>query len=376
MKKLRFIAAVISLLMLTACGKSGEPNISETETVTETAADTEQTAAETTAAETTTAETTETTEEITSSNAQTVAEVTENSSFRLYEPEVKDGAPEICDLEAIKARRRSDMAENYTGEADNWDFSGYSDPVDIAEKFFGYSFDDSDPVTSYIEDDFDLDGNTEYYLCMAEYALREIPDAENNYDATIVTSIYYIDDDSTLMNTFSRLIQMAIPESLYGNSAEEALNNRLNDFSVSESNLKFQIYCGYGSFNAPIVIDNGDSKHILWKNDNSYPGDFGAYIFWGDKYIRTEISAPSESLGGFYEWNETIEDLFFKEKQENFDDDFWATTVNLATKLDLYTYPEINGKVNTMKWDGQNYVYSITAPKNEETLKSGPIEWK
>lgn len=371
MKKQIFIAAICSAVMLSSCSKNGEPDVSET---TAEAADevTVEASAQTT-------ETTSITEESTSVSTESVSETAAdivNNNFNLYEPEVKVGAPEVCDLDAIKARRRTDMAENYTAEGEYipeyWHFDEYPDPADFVEKHFGYSFDDSDPVTSYVEDDFDLDGNSEYYLCMAEYALKPIPNIENSYDAAIVTSVYYIDDDGTVNNAFSRLAQMNIPEALFGDSAEDVLNNHLNH---NENNLKFQIYCGYGSFLPPVVIDNGDSKHLFWKNDNSYPDDYGAYIFWGDKSIRVEISSPSASLGGFYEWDGTSEEIFWNER-EKFGEDFWATSVNLATKLDLYTYPEINGKVNTLKWDGQNYVYNIINQNNGSSLESGSVEWK
>ena len=87
-----------------------------------------------------------------------------------------------------------------------------------------------------------------------------------------------------------------------------------------------------------------------------------------------EISSPSLSFGGFYEWGDMPEEIFFNER-DKFGDDFWATEINLATKLDLYTYPEINGKVNTLKWDGQNYVYNMIERKYDRSPESGPVEW-
>ena len=77
----------------------------------------------------------------------------------------------------------------------------------------------------------------------------------------------------------------------------------------------------------------------------------------------------------FYEWGGTADELFWKER-EKFGDDFWATEINLATKLDLYTYPELNGKVNTLKWNGENYVYDIVEEdRSGQSLKSGTVEW-
>lgn len=387
MKRQIYIAAICSALMLSACGESSKPAISETtfsETITDAAdevtAESEMITADVTYE--TTAQTT-ITEESTSAATENVSETTvdliSDSCFKMYELEVKDGAPEICDLAAIKARRRTDMAEHYTtwqesNSVNDWNFDEYSDAADLIEKEFGYSFENSAPVTTYVEDDFDLDGNQEYYLCMAEYVVKPYSNEPNAYDGAIVTSVYYIDDDGTVMNTFSKLVQMCTPEALYGDSAEDALNKHLSYYS-NENNLRFQIERGYGDFLAPLVIDNGDSKHLLWKNGNDYPSDWGAYIFWGDKSIRVEISSPSASLGGFYEWGDTPEALFWAER-EKFGEDFWATEINLATKLDLYTYPEINGKVNTMKWDGQNYVYNIIERNNNSSLESGPIEWK
>lgn len=385
MKSQKYIAVIFSALMLSACGESSEPAVSQTtEAADEVTSESEMTTAEETVE--TTAQTTELTsiiEENTSAVTENVSETTvdliSDRPFGIYEIEVKDGAPEICDLDAVKARRRTDMAEHYTtwqesNSVNNWNFDEYSDAADLIEKEFGYSFENSAPVTTYVEDDFDLDGIQEYYLCMAEYAVKPYSNEPNAYEAAIVTSVYYIDDDGTVMNTFSKLVHMNTPEALYGDSAEDALNYYLNSFS-DENNLRFQIERGYGDFLAPLVIDNGDSKHLLWKNGNDYPSDWGAYIFRGDKSIRVEISSPSASLGGFYEWGGTPEELFWAER-EKFGEDFWATEINLATKLDLYSYPEINGKVNTMKWDGQNYVYNIIERNNNSSLESGPIEWK
>ncbi|MGN0667025.1 MAG: hypothetical protein ACI4KF_10930 [Huintestinicola sp.] len=394
MKRQIITAAILSALMLSACSNSSEPDAAETafsETMTEAASETASESETTTAeAETTTVESTEettaettveTTEltSITEEVSETIVEPISNSSFRMYELEVKDGMPEICDADAIKARRRTDMAEHYTTwqeeyYSDVWNFGEFADPADFIETYFGYSFDNSAPVTSYVEDDFDLDGNPEYYLCMAEYVVKPDADEPNTYDGGIVTSVYYIDDDGTVMNTFSKLVQLCIPERLYGDSAEDALNSSLRGYS-DENNLKFQIERCYGNYLSPLVIDNGDSKHLFWKNDNSYPSDWGAYIFRGDKSIRVEISSPSASLGGFYEWSGKPEEVFFAERKK-FGDDFWATQINLATKLDLYTYPEINGKVNTLVWDGQNYVYNIIEPNDYSSYVSGPVEWK
>ena len=380
MKRQIYIAVILSALMLSACSESSEPTVSETtfsETITEAA---DEVTAETTAQ---TTEMTSITEESTSAVTENVSETTvdliSDSCFKMYELEIKDGAPEICDLAAVKARRRTDMAEHYTtwqesNSVNNWNFDEYSDAADLIEKEFGYSFENSAPITTYVEDDFDFDGNQEYYLCMAEYVVKPYLNGSNAYEAAIVTSVYYIDDDGTVMNTFSKLVQMCNTEPLYGDSAEDALNNYLSSYS-DENNLRFKIERGYGDFLAPLVIDNGDSKHLFWKNGNDYPSDWGAYIFWGDKSIHVEISSPSASLGGFYEWGGTPEELFWAER-EKFGEDFWATEINLATKLDLYTYPEINGKVNTLKWDGQNYVYNIIEQNNYSSLESGSIEWK
>lgn len=387
MKRAKYIAVIFSALMLSACGESSDPAASETtfsettEAADEAASESEMTTSDETTAQT--AELTSLTEESTSAVTENVSETAvdliSDRPFGIYEVEIKDGAPEICDLDAVKARRRTDMAEHYTtwqesNSVNDRNFDEYSDAADFIEQHFGYSFENSAPVTSYVEEDFDLDGNQEYYLCMAEYVVAPYPDSPNNYEAAIVTSVYYINDDGAVMNTFSKLVEMCIPEALSGDSAEEALNSHLRYFE-DENNLKFQIERGYGDFLAPLVIDNGDSKHLLWKNGNDYPSDWGAYIFSGDKSIRVEISAPSASLGGFYEWGSAPEDVFFTER-EKFGEDFWATEINLATKLDLYTYPEINGKVNTLKWDGQNYVYNIVERNNNSSLESGPIEWK
>lgn len=384
----KLTAAVLLAIALSACG-GGESKVSETaaaETTDETVLSEEVTTEETTA------ETTETTAEGTTaaeSVSETAAVPVSDGHFALYEPEVKDGVPEVCDLDTIKAMRRADMAEKYTSWREDYDMGWrelgkYSDAADFAENYFGYSFDSSDPVTSYVEDDFDLDGKTEYYICMAEYVMAQLEpvssqlaDADADlyyYDISVVASVYYADDDGTPKNVFSRLVGVNTPETPCGYTAEDALANCFV-FSQRENNLKFQFQRGYFDFLAPLVIDNGDSKHLLWKNGDDYPADAGAYIFWLDRECRVEISSPSASLGGFYEWGGTADELFWKER-EKFGDDFWATEINLATKLDLYTYPELNGKVNTSKWNGENYVYDIVEEdRSGQSLKSGAVEW-
>jgi len=387
MKSKRITAALLLTLMLAACGGNSEPAVSETAISDSAAESTELTSAaevseesastaESTAAETTES-TTEAAEEITSESTttETTVDLRRERCFELYEPEIKEGVPAICDIDALKARRRTDMAER---SDDSYLLrrelapEDYSDAADFAERYFNYSFDESSPTCSYVEDDFDLDGKNEYYLCMAEYVIVPYSIEYKSYDTAIVTSVYYIDDDGAEKNAFSQLVEMSIPEPLYGDTAEEALNNQLS--YSDENNLMFQINCGYGSYLAPLVIDNGDSKHLMWKNDDSYPSDWGAEIFWLDKHCRVEISSPSSSLGGFYEWGEVPEELFFNER-DKFGEDFWATPINLASKLDLYTYPEVSGKVNTMKWDGNNYVYDIIADPYDNKPESGPVEW-
>ncbi|MGN0603094.1 MAG: hypothetical protein ACI4I2_03880, partial [Oscillospiraceae bacterium] len=122
MKRQIYIAAICSALMLSACSESSEPAVSETtfsETMTEAAgevtAESEMTTADVT--DETTAQTTiteESTSAVTEKVSETIVDLISNSSFKMYELEVKDGAPEICDLAEVKARRRTDMAEHYT----------------------------------------------------------------------------------------------------------------------------------------------------------------------------------------------------------------------------------------------------------------------
>ncbi|MDY3792575.1 MAG: hypothetical protein SOZ56_08900 [Oscillospiraceae bacterium] len=125
----------------------------------------------------------------------------------LYKLGVKEEA-KVCDYDNIKARCSADMAKKYTSLRDNYevilvDIEKYPDAADFAELYFGYSFEASDPVASYIEDDFDFDGNTEYYLCMAQYAMRPL---EDNYGicyniavVTSMTTVYYIGSAKKLL---------------------------------------------------------------------------------------------------------------------------------------------------------------------------------
>ncbi|MBQ7783649.1 MAG: hypothetical protein IJ368_06735, partial [Oscillospiraceae bacterium] len=230
MKKQRIVAAILLTLMLTACAESSEPVVSEdisTQAAAE-ASEVTSSEAEITLSETTTelTELTTTTEESSSATETSTEETTlalENKRcFELYEPEVKEGVPAICDIDAIMARRRTDMAE----KSDNSYFllreldpEDYSDAADFAERYFRYSFDESSPTCSYVEDDFDLDSKTEYYLCMAEYVIVPYSIEQKTYDTAIVTSVYYIDDDGTEKNAFSQLVEMCIPEPLYGDTA-------------------------------------------------------------------------------------------------------------------------------------------------------------
>lgn len=104
----KLTAAVLLAIALSACG-GGESKVSETaaaETADETVLSEEVTTKETTA------ETTETT--AAESVSETAAVPVSDGHFALYESEVKDGVPEVCDLDTIKAMRRADMAEKYT----------------------------------------------------------------------------------------------------------------------------------------------------------------------------------------------------------------------------------------------------------------------
>lgn len=358
-------------LMMSACGNNSESTVSE--------AITEEESAKVTAETSSAVETIDITTSVTTENlSETNADFKRESYFILYEPGVRDGVPEVCNYNDIKARCRTDMAEKYTSWRDDYeamliDTDKYSDAADFAELYFGYSFEASDPVASYIEDDFDFDGNTEYYLCMAQYATRPLEDDYGiYYNIAVVTSVYYIDDDGSAKNALSDLVHVSTADQIYANSSKEALN--YFQAHSDENNLKFQIACGYGSFLTPIIIDNGDSKHLFWKRNNDYPSDRGAHILWHDKSCWVDVSAPSASLGGFYEWDDTADELFFQELKK-FADHFSLNEINLATKLDLYTYPEINGKVNTVKWGGEHYVYNIINDHGGYAPQSGPIEW-
>lgn len=107
------------------------------------------------------------------------------------------------------------------------------------------------------------------------------------------------------------MVHVSAADQIYANSSKEALN--YFQAYPDENNLKFQMACGYGSFLTPNIIDNGDNKHLFWKRNNDYPSDRGAYILWHDKSCWVDVSASSASLGGFYERDDTTDEIFFQE---------------------------------------------------------------
>ena len=138
MKRQLLSAAILSTLMLSACGVDSDTVNSETtfseaiaEVTDEVTSASEMTTTET-SAETTvqTIELTTVPEEITAASTEYVSDTSVNLKrercFGIYEIEVKDGVPEVCDLDAIKARRRSDMADKYTEWRDEHDGYGHS----------------------------------------------------------------------------------------------------------------------------------------------------------------------------------------------------------------------------------------------------------
>lgn len=292
-------------------------------------------------------------------------DVTEITAFNIYTPEVYAGVPDICDIDSIKASWREDMCKYATPYNFNYytQEPEYIDSVKYAEEYFGFSFDDASPVYSYVKDDFDLDGKDEYYLCILEYlnvCTSEPESSYTSYDSAAVISVYYINDNGNAVFAFGKTLRRALAESLDV------------PFSMPEEEMLFTVNCGYEYYLQPQIIDYGGSKHLFWDQNQYYPNDYGAELFWTDRHIRTEYSEPSERLRGFYD----CQCLEFN--------------VTPDQEADLYNgiiYDELGPSAYYLKtnhfiiWNGSEYVHTCIEYDPEThsisyTAKDEPVLWE
>lgn len=295
-------------------------------------------------------------------------DVTEITAFNIYTPEVFAGVPDICDIDSILASRRDDMCkyaspcctgEVFDEETDEL-VKQYADSVEYAEEYFGFSFDKSSPVFSYVKDDFDLDGKDEYYLCMLEYLNILYDVSFSSYDSAALISVYYINDNGNASFAFGKVLKRVLAESSY------------EPFSLPEEEMLFTVNCGYEYYNQPQIIDYGGSKHLFWDQNQYYPNDYGAELFWTDRHIRIEYSEPSERLRGFY------------------DCQCLELNVTPDQEADLYNgiiYDELGPSAYYLKtnhfliWNGSEYVHTCIEYDPEThsisyTAKDEPVLWE
>lgn len=157
MKRRYIIAVLLMCMQLTACGAAGEngaeTGTSEISSSSETVETTETTVEESSEAETTKAQT-----EITTETAPDI-DIEKVELLSLNDVEAVSGYPEICDTESIKARHKDDVEQFYSSDygENNKEYSQLAELEMVSPDYETSEY-------KYIADDFDNDGETEYYL--------------------------------------------------------------------------------------------------------------------------------------------------------------------------------------------------------------------
>lgn len=157
MKRRYIIAVLLMCMQLTACGVAGE-NGAETGTSEASSAYETVETTETTVEESSEAETTEAQTEITTETAPDI-DIEKVELLSLNDVEAVSGCPEICDTESIKARHKDDVEQFYSSDygENNKEYSQLAELEMVSPDYETSEY-------KYIADDFDNDGETEYYL--------------------------------------------------------------------------------------------------------------------------------------------------------------------------------------------------------------------
>lgn len=157
MKRRYIIAVLLMCMQLTACVAAGEngteTGTSEISSSSETVETTETTVEESSEAETKEAQT-----EITTETAPDI-DIEKVELLSLNDVEAVSGCPEICDTESIKARHKDDVEQFYSSDygENNKEYSQLAELEMVSPDYDTSEY-------KYIADDFDNDGETEYYL--------------------------------------------------------------------------------------------------------------------------------------------------------------------------------------------------------------------
>ncbi len=157
MKRRYIIAVLLMCMQLTACGAAGE-NGAETGTSEASSASETVETTETTVEGSSEAETTEAQTEITTETALDI-DIEKVELLSLNDVEAVSGCPEICDTESIKARHKDDVEQFYSSDygENNKEYSQLAELEMVSPDYDTSEY-------KYIADDFDNDGETEYYL--------------------------------------------------------------------------------------------------------------------------------------------------------------------------------------------------------------------
>lgn len=157
MKRRYIIAVLLMCMQLTACGAAGE-NGAETGTSEASSASETVETTETTVEESSESETTEVQTEITTETAPDI-DIEKVELLSLNDVEAVSGCPEICDTESIKARHKDDVEQFYSSDygENNKEYSQLAELEMVSPDYETSEY-------KYIADDFDNDGETEYYL--------------------------------------------------------------------------------------------------------------------------------------------------------------------------------------------------------------------
>lgn len=157
MKRRYIIAVLLMCMQLTACGAAGE-NGAETGTSEASSAYEAVETTETTVEESSEVETTEAQTEITTETVPDI-DIEKVELLSLNDVEAVSGCPEICDTESIKARHKDDVEQFYSSDygENNKEYSQLAELEMVSPDYETSEY-------KYIADDFDNDGETEYYL--------------------------------------------------------------------------------------------------------------------------------------------------------------------------------------------------------------------
>ena len=268
MKRRYIIAVLLMCMQLTACGAAGE-NGAETGTSEASSASETVETTETTVEESSEAETTEAQTEITTEAAPDI-DIEKVELLSLNDVEAVSGCPEICDTESIKARHKDDVEQFYSSDygENNKEYSQLAELEMVSPDYETSEY-------KYIADDFDNDGETEYYLIIenkqnvADDFCNGVFDdiSRRNFGKSV--TFYYIEDSGeaefvSFMNCVS--------------STSEITSYKIADYGSS----KHLVYCYWPAYDG--VGGSGNAR--LFDKTRFFDMIYGGVFADGDGILK------------------------------------------------------------------------------------------